>query len=111
VAAPAGRLEGESLQPLLYNPSRERATPAIMTFGQNNHAVRRGPWRYIRYENGDEEVYNVEDDPHEWHNLGGTPRAEPVIRELKPFLPAENVPPTGPAAAVGAKQKAGKKAR
>ena len=28
-------------------------------------------WRYIRYENGKEELYHTAADPHEWTNLAG----------------------------------------
>jgi arylsulfatase A-like enzyme len=97
---PASKLEGESLRPILDNPAYKRHAPAIMTFGQNNHAVRSGPWRYIRYENGDEELYNLDTDPHEWENLAGKSRSKPALRELKQFLPTENVAPAGTAGAL-----------
>ena len=97
---PSSQLEGESLEPLLKKPSSEREAPAITTFEANNHAIRSGPWRYIRYANGDEELYHLERDPHEWDNLAGKPESKSVIQKLKQFLPKKNVPSTeerGPA--------------
>ena len=34
-----------------------------------NFAVRSKDWRYIRYENGQEELYDLSNDPHEFTNL------------------------------------------
>ncbi len=28
-------------------------------------------WRYIRYSDGNEELYNVREDPNEWYTLAG----------------------------------------
>lgn len=91
---PASKLEGVSLKKLLENPSHERIEPAITTFDPNNHAVRSGPWRYIRYANGDEELYNIKDDPHEWENLARKVEHREVIRKLAQYLPTTNVPST-----------------
>jgi hypothetical protein len=41
-------LEEESLLPLLKNPQAIRVTPAITTYGRNNHSVRSEQWRYTR---------------------------------------------------------------
>ena len=35
-----------------------RKQVAISTLGQNNHAVRDERWRYIRYADGSEELYD-----------------------------------------------------
>ena len=39
-----------------------------------NHAVRSEQWRYIRYESGDEELYDDSIDPYEWRNLAKDPQ-------------------------------------
>jgi arylsulfatase A-like enzyme len=36
---------------------------------QQNYTYRTKEWRYIRYHNGKEELYNHKNDPNEWHNL------------------------------------------
>ena len=43
------------------------------TYRYKNHTVRNAGWRYIRYENGDEELYDETKDPNEWTNLATKP--------------------------------------
>ena len=62
-------LEGNSLIPLLRDPGAPWDRPALMTYGQGNHAVRNNRWRYIRYADGSEELYDHDSDPEEWFNL------------------------------------------
>jgi len=62
-------LESVSLRPLLEDPGAGWERPAITTHGEGNHAVRLGPWRYIRYADGSEELYDHREDPNEWTNL------------------------------------------
>jgi arylsulfatase A-like enzyme len=62
------------------------------TFGFKNHAVRSAGWRYIRYANGDEELYDELHDPYEWTNLAGNPEHAERIKELARWLPADNAP-------------------
>jgi hypothetical protein len=53
--------------------------------------VRSEAWRYIRYANGDEELYDELADPREWRNLAGDPRHASVKAKLAEWLPTENV--------------------
>jgi len=85
-------LEGVSLRPLLEKPDREWERPAVMTFGRGNHAVRSERFRYIRYANGGEELYDHRDDPNEWTNLAGRAEYEKVISEHAEWLPERNAP-------------------
>ncbi len=84
------RLEGVSLRPLLEDPSRAWSRPALMTFGYGNHAIRSERYRYIRYANGEEELYDHAADPNEWTNLAGDPGYETVIEEHAAWVPALN---------------------
>ena len=43
---------GQSLLPAVANPDHADARPPISTWLPGNHSVRRGPWRYIRYRDG-----------------------------------------------------------
>ena len=89
------QLEGVSLRPLLENPDAEWKHVAISTLGQNNHAVRDESWRYIRYADGSEELYDHESDPNEWNNLVASeldPAHAAVIERLKAHLPQTNLP-------------------
>lgn len=92
-------LEGTSLTPLLKDPKAKWHRPAITTFGHNNHAVRSNRWRYIRYADGSQELYDHSKDSHEWDNLlgkdGKTDDAEltKVIAEHARWLPTKNAQP------------------
>jgi arylsulfatase A-like enzyme len=91
VAAPA-HLEGRDLTPLLKNPNAAWELPAITTHGFKNHAVRTEGWRYIRYENGDEELYDSTADPLEYTNLAKRPEHAARKAELAKWLPQKNAP-------------------
>ena len=84
---PRKGLEGESLLPQLRDPRRERDTPAIMTYQRGNHAVRTERWRYIRYADGSEELYDHDRDRHEWDNVAS--RNPAVTARLSRWLPAK----------------------
>ena len=86
--------EGRSLQPLMVNDDSDISwkKAAVTTFGLNNHAIVTEKYRYIRYENGEEELYDREKDPNEWDNLANINEMETIIAELKGYLPQVNVP-------------------
>lgn len=69
---PPHKLEGVSLRPLLENPDGEWDHSALTTFS-DHHALRTDRWRYIRYVDGSEELYDHNEDPHEWTNLAVDP--------------------------------------
>ncbi len=92
-------LEGHSLAPLLKNASAKRAWPAITTHNQNNHTVRSEDWRYIRYADGSEELYDHRRDPNEWTNLARDPRYAKIIAEHRRWLPKVNAAPVPGSAA------------
>ncbi|MHC4401721.1 MAG: sulfatase-like hydrolase/transferase, partial [Planctomycetota bacterium] len=85
-----GPLEGKSLKPLLANPQAEWNRPVVTTHGFMNHAVRSERYRYIRYSDGTEELYDHENDPMEWTNRAGDPKLARVKKELAEWLPKVN---------------------
>jgi arylsulfatase A-like enzyme len=85
-------LEGQSIAPLLKDPQSEWTTPAITTQGLKNHAVRSEDWRYIRYANGDEELYKDAEDPYEYKNLAGNKEYKKQKAELAKWLPKKDAP-------------------
>lgn len=89
---PRENLDGHDLMPLLRNPQAEWSIPALMTHGYNNHGVRSHEWTYLRYDDGDEELYNFRHDPQEWHNLAADPQYAAVKEELGRWMPTENHP-------------------
>ena len=60
---PREGLEGHSLVQQLKDAGAPREWPAITTANQGNHAVRSERWRYIRYADGSEELYDRRADP------------------------------------------------
>ncbi len=101
-------LEGVSLSPLLREPEADWNRPAITTYGPNNHAVRTQRWRYIRYHDGAEELYDHETDVNEWNNLADQARYDDVKQQLAAWLPTTNVPSAKP---VGGAKKAKRKSK
>lgn len=85
-------VEGKSIRALLDNPSAPWSQPALTTHGLNNHAVRSAGWRYIRYADGGEELYDEAADPFEWKNLAGKPEHAEELAKLKTYLPKSNAP-------------------
>jgi arylsulfatase A-like enzyme len=88
--APPQTLEGRSLITLLNNPQAKWPHPALTTFHRNDHTLRTERWRYIRYANGDEELYDHAADPNEWNNLAKNPNYQKIIIGLKKKLPKMN---------------------
>ncbi len=82
--------EGISLRPLLVNPNAKWDRPAVTTFGRNNHAVRSERWRYIRYSDGTEELYDRRRDPQEWKNLAADPKLAAVKTAHAQWIPTVN---------------------
>lgn len=88
-------LDGREITSLLKDPAAAWDHPAITTHGMNNHTVRTAAWRYIRYANGEEELYDSTNDPLEYKNLASSPEHAARIKELAAHLPktnAENLP-------------------
>jgi hypothetical protein len=77
----------------LRDADAPRPWPAITTHNHDNHGVRTERWRYIRYADGSEELYDVEADPNEWKNLAGDAEFAEVKRDLAKWLPKVNLKP------------------
>lgn len=90
--ADSHRLEGVTLRPLLEGKASTRGAPVVTTQGRGNHSVRDERWRYIRYRNGEEELYDHDVDPHEWRNLAAEARHRPVMDRLAQQFPALEAP-------------------
>ncbi len=85
-----GELEGVSLKALLANANAEWDRPSLTTHGRNNHALRSERYRYIRYADGSEELYDHTADPNEWNNLASEASLSNVKAELAKWFPAVN---------------------
>lgn len=92
--------EGASLKPLLENAETEWNEPTLTTHGRKNHALRDQRWRYIRYSDGTEELYDHDNDPLEHTNLAATPDQmtddqKLALKTLSAALPTSDVPEHG----------------
>ena len=79
-------LDGFSMKPLLEDPEigkwqgPEYAITALYKWAQyydpahQNYSLRFKDWRYVRYENGKEELYHTIQDEQEWNNLALNPK-------------------------------------
>ena len=83
---PAG-LDGRSLLPLVHEPDVRTGRAVVTTFDEGNFAVRDRRWRYLRYRDGSQELYDHQSDPNEWHNLADDPARELEIERLGAHLP------------------------
>jgi hypothetical protein len=93
---PRPGLEGNSLKSFLVDPSLTWDRPALTTNKYNNHSLRTERWRYIKYKDGTEELYDHQNDPMEWTNLAQSEEHAPIIEELAKWLPKTNAPESPP---------------
>ncbi len=84
-------LDGTSIKPQLAEPSSPRP-PAISSYGEGNTSIRTERWRYIRYEDGSEELYDHRVDPNEWTNLANKPEHMKTKKPLARMIPANQHP-------------------
>lgn len=85
-------LDGRSLRPFLNHPHTDSDRAVVTTQGRGNHAVRSQDWRYIRYADGSEELYDHQTDPNEFTNLAGDAKYKSVKQHHAKHLPATDAP-------------------
>ena len=85
-----GLCDGESIVSLFDEGGAKRERAALMTYQRGNHAVRSRHWRYIRYADGSEELYDHREDPGEWRNLAEEPKLKTVIARHRKWLPSDD---------------------
>jgi arylsulfatase A-like enzyme len=84
-AAPVSWTQGRSLVPLMEGDETPWNGVAFSNI-YGSFSVRTGDYRYSRYEDGSEELYDIRHDPHEWVNLAGDPSYAVVKSELSADL-------------------------
>ena len=85
-------LEGTSLKPLLDKPDRPWDRPVLTTHDRGDHSIRSEQWRYTRYHDGSEELYDHTHDKMEWTNLAGQNQYADVIAAHAAWLPETDAP-------------------
>jgi arylsulfatase A-like enzyme len=89
---PNPQAEGNSLVPLLKKPDAEWNEIAVTSYGVGNLSLRDRTHRYIVYEDGSEELYDMVKDPNEWRNLSGNPEHTEIITRFKAAVPKNQAP-------------------
>ena len=84
--------EGISLVPWLKDPHAEKERPALTTYLRGNHSIRTERWRYTRYNDGTEELYDHSKDELEWTNLAGKPEHKDLKASLAKWMPKSDAP-------------------
>lgn len=74
---------GISLAPLLSKPDLNTGRGVLTSIDPGNTAFSERDWRYIRYHTGEEELYDIAADPHEWHNLVHDPSQTKKLTEMR----------------------------
>ena len=79
--------------PQLKDDSTKRDRPAITCHNHDNNGVRSEKWRYIRYADGSEELYDMIKDPNEWTNLAGSAEYRAIMEKHRKWIPKNNQKP------------------
>lgn len=87
LAAPKQKLDGKSLVPVFKNTTFNWDRAGLTTFGENYSSVRNERYRYIRYPDGSEELYDHQADPYEHSNLAKKASMKAVIAGMAKSIP------------------------
>lgn len=80
--------DGISLVSMLGKPQTAKDRDVYLPgMKPNEYAIMNQNWRYIRYADGTEELYDVKEDPNEWNNLAENPEYEGVKKKLASSAP------------------------
>ncbi len=86
-------LSGKSLTPFLEDPNLKREEPVLTSYPYKNHGLRDNRFRYIRYDDGSEELYDYRNDNYEWKNVALDPEYADELTRMRQYLPTINAEP------------------
>src|SRR5690606_9967366 len=89
LGSPKQKLDGQSIVPILKNQKYKWTRAGLTTAGEGYASVRSERYRYIKYPDGTEELYDHQTDPYEHINLAGKANMKTVIAELSKSVPAK----------------------
>lgn len=78
-------VQGKNLVPVLKNPEA-KVRKAALSFNRGGHGLRSDRWAYLRYKNGDDELYDMEEDPEQFHNLAKNKEFTAIRNEMQALL-------------------------
>ncbi len=92
-AVPDQVIDGVSIVPFLADPRSAWRTEGMLELWANDddiafQGVRVDGWKYLRYENGEQELYDLDADPFELSNLAASPDHMARLAELVARLEA-----------------------
>lgn len=89
IEAPAHKLDGQNLAPLLQADSKQTASEhfSVTSCGRGTHSIVKGRHRYTQYFDGSEELYDLQADPGEFQNLAGMLQNAELKEHLKQHFP------------------------
>lgn len=94
LSQPHQTLEGVSLAGALNDPANAKDRSVYLPYmSPGEYAIINRDWRYIRYGDDGQELYDLSTDPHEWNNLAGLPEYADVIAEMRNCAPEDFAPP------------------
>ena len=83
-------LDGRSLVPLIRKPNAKWNHTALTAIGRGTFSIRDARWRYIRYFDGSQELYDLETDPDEWKNVVDDPANAKIVARLSKQIPTDD---------------------
>ena len=87
---PNNNYDGPSLVPLLADPKSKWDNVATTYLdAPGSFSISTNEWRYIKYADGGEELYNTLKDPYEWHNLAGMASTQRELMRLRSHSPVK----------------------
>ena len=86
------QLDGTSLRLQIKDATTPREKPVLSSSYFGNHSLRTKDWRYIRYADGAEELYDHRNDPDEFTNLATRQDHRDIKLSLSKWLPKKPAP-------------------
>ncbi len=82
-----------SLRPLIEDPDAEWPHVAITYLNRpEDFSISDQRWRYIHYQGGDEELYDISIDRYEWNNLAESADHRDILAKYRQLKPASFAP-------------------
>ena len=74
---------------MLADPDAAWNEAVVSTVGRGTHSVCTDRWRYIRYFDGSEELYDLRADPREWINIADQSEYMNIKQRLASHIPVD----------------------